>query len=77
MTLRLIGLLLLFPAVLAADTYPRQPGIDGIEQVFPQEREAGLRLFEDTTRRALRFFVTTSGLSEGLAPGVVSVAGAR
>lgn len=34
MTLRLIGFLLLFPAVLAADTYPRQSGIDVIHYVF-------------------------------------------
>lgn len=34
MTLRLIGFLLLCPAVLAADTYPRQAGIDVIHYVF-------------------------------------------
>ena len=34
MTLRLIALLLLFPAALRADTYPRQPGVDVIHYVF-------------------------------------------
>ena len=29
--------------------------------VFPQDREAGLRLFEDTSRRAMHFFITRIG----------------
>ena len=29
--------------------------------VFPQDREAGLKLFEDTSRRAMRFFITSIG----------------
>ena len=38
--------------------------IDGIPiqtWVFPQDREAGLRLFEDLSRRAMQFFVTNVG----------------
>src|SRR5436190_6063467 len=38
--------------------------VDGVPVqtwVFPQDREAGLQLFEDTSRRALRFFIATIG----------------
>jgi aminopeptidase N len=34
MTLRLIAIFLLVPAVVGADTYPRQPGVDVIHYVF-------------------------------------------
>ncbi len=38
--------------------------IDGVpiqSWVFPQDREAGLELFEDTSRRAMRFFISSIG----------------
>src|SRR5215207_4694283 len=34
MTLRLLALLLLYPAAVGADTYLRQPGIDAIHYAF-------------------------------------------
>ena len=33
-TLRLMAFFLLIPALLTADTYPRQPGIDAVHYVF-------------------------------------------